>query len=135
MSLSSLEPEGFEKLVQQVGQRLSRAVRRVPGSKPTLYATQRHYPTMGAQPVVDARLQFDLRTAFQGGRDGVKAQPVWTQAIFDVLANRKGTNLQIGIGATIPFGGKVVQTRQVLDVVARVWLACAPWLDVLLRKR
>jgi hypothetical protein len=62
----------------------------------------------------------------------VKPQPVWTETIYQVLATRKGTNLQVGIGAHLTFGGKVIQSQAVLEVVARVWLACEEWLGVML---
>jgi hypothetical protein len=56
---------------------------------------------------------------------------VWTQTIYDILKNRRGTNIQIGIGGFLPYGGKVVRSKAVLNVIADTRLACEDGLNAL----
>jgi len=61
----------------------------------------------------------------------VKRQMQWLEAAYEAL-HAKRSNIQVGIGAVLPYGSPHMQTREILDVIAGVWTGCKPWLDVLL---
>lgn len=131
-NLADLEEDAFKDLVQTVTRQIERAVRRVPGAKPYFIVLQRHYPSQSSPPVIDGTMKFDLRTALSEKQQGVKPQAAWIESVHGILKNRRGTNLQIGIGAMLPYGSKVVASKAILNVVAQVWLACGDWLNVML---
>ena len=131
-SLANLDEDKFEGLVQRVTRKIQRAARCVPDAKPYFIVLQRHYPSQSSPPVIDGKMIFDLRTALPDKQRGVKPQAVWVESVHGILKNRRGTNLQVGIGAMLPYGSKVVASKAVLDVVAGVWLACDEWLRVML---
>lgn len=84
------------------------------------------YPSQRSIPIQDARLKFALRTAVGGEHGAVKLQPQWLESVYDTLQTKK-SNLQIGIGAILPSSDPVVRSREVLKVVADVWIGCRPW--------
>jgi hypothetical protein len=70
-------------------------------------------------------------SATAGQKSPVGHQPQWLEATYRALS-RKRSNLQVGIGAVLPYDRcPVVATPKVLDVIAGVWLATKPVLDVL----
>ncbi len=121
--------EGFLELIGKVHENLHETLGAVQGALPYAEIVQRHYPWQRAEPIVDARLQFDLRTAFRGPkrwRKSVKRQPQWIEAVYSVLAN-KHSNVQVAVGAGFPYDRcPAVQTPGILDHIAGVWLACKP---------
>jgi hypothetical protein len=121
--------EEFLELLGKVHNNLQRVLSEVEGAAPYAEILQRHYPSQRAQPITDARLQFDLRTAFKGPKrwcKSVKRQPQWIEAIYSVLAN-KHSNVQLGVGAIFPYERcPFVHTPAILNHVASVWLACKP---------
>ena len=69
-------------------------------------------------PHVDARLEFDLRTACGPGRvrkGTPKRQPQWLEAAFDVLGHKR-SDLQFGIGARFPIGGAYDAEREIIRI-------------------
>jgi len=132
--LSELGLRGFAQLVAEVAGGVTRAVRPIKGARPFLEVIQRHYPAQRAQAIEDARLEFDPRTAGFGAGSRVKNQPQWLAATFDALGAKR-SNLQVGIGAIMPYGDPKIPSRGILDVVAEVWVACRPWLQVLLSEK
>lgn len=64
----------------------------------------------------------------------VKTQPQWLDSAYRALAN-KHSNLQIVIGAMFPHGCRALRSRTALDYIARTWLACEPFLKVVLGRR
>jgi hypothetical protein len=132
--LLKLGLQGFVQLVAEVADGVTKAVCPIKGAKPFLEIIQRHYPTQRAQAIEDARLEFDPRTAGFGAGSRVKSQPQWLAATFDALGAKR-SNLQVGIGALIPYGDPKIRSRGILDVVAGVWVACKPWLRVLLSEK
>ena len=121
--------EGFFYLVEQFQGNLERSFRRVDGVTPWMQIVQRHFPSRHSSHIEDARLQFDLRTAFQkpkGARKEVKTQPQWLNAVYEVLSSKR-SNLQLTVGAIFLYSRcKAVSTPEILDHVANVWLACRP---------
>ncbi len=121
--------EGFLGVVRRVHDNLHGALRTVEGALPYVEIVQRHYRTQKSPSITDARLEFDLRTAFDGPRrwrTPVKQQPQWVEALYGVLAH-KHSNIQVGFGASFPYDRcPAVRTAAILDHAVRVWLACKP---------
>ena len=121
--------EGFFYLVEQVQGNLERCFRRVDGVTPWMEIVQRHFPSRSSAPIEDARLRFNLGTAFQNPkrlRKAVKTQPQWLNAVYEVLSSKR-SNLQLTVGAIFLYSRcKAVSTPEILDHVANVWLACRP---------
>jgi hypothetical protein len=122
--------DGFLQVLEEIRQGLEKTLSRVDGATPWLEILQRHYPSQRAEPVVDARLQFDLRTAIgrRTRRIKVKEQPQWLEAAYDALRHKQ-SNLQLAVGAVFPYAKcPAVGTPAILDHVANVWLSCRPLL-------
>ena len=133
----NLTRRGFAEFVALVGQveaGISKILRPIRGACPWMQAHQRHYPSQRAAPIVDASLEINLQTAGGSHHRNVKTQPQWAEAIFRSLS-RKRSNLQVGIGAVLPYGDPHLCSRGVLDAIAGVWLACRPWIRTVLDKK
>ena len=132
--LTDLGFEGFQAMFGQVNRRLGKALSRARGAAPWVITVQRRYATQRSAPTIDARIEFDLRTAFEEapGRSAVKAQPEWLEAAYKALS-RKRSNLQLAVGASFPYRAcTAVNTRKILDYVADTWIACQPLIDEML---
>ena len=125
--LVDLGPRGFGEVLSKLAHNLNRELAAVAGARPTLSLLQRHYPSQRAVPVVDATLDFDLRTIAGDEQVGVKFQDGWAKAAFEALASRS-SNLQLAVGAQLPYKAEPVREKTVVDLIARTWIACQPWL-------
>jgi len=126
--------DDFVALVGQVEAGISKVLRPIRGAYPWMEAVQRRYPSQSAAPIVDASLEFNLQTAGGSHDPKVKTQPQWAKAIFQSL-DHKRSNLQVGIGAVLPYGDPHLCSRDILDAIAGVWLACRPWIRTVLGKK
>jgi hypothetical protein len=121
--------EAFCVLFETILDNLSISLGCIEGVAPWMEILQRRYPSQRAEPIIDARLQFDLRTGFRKagrGRTSVKRQPQWLGAAYDALS-KKNSNLQLGVGAMFRYERcPVTRTPAIVDHVAKVWLACKP---------
>jgi hypothetical protein len=119
----------FLELFGKIHDNLQRSLGRVEGIRPWVEITQRHFPSQRSAPIVDARLRFDLRTAFRRPkrwRKSVKGQPQWIEAAYEGFARRR-SNLQLAVGAIFEYERcPSVHSPEILDHVAAVWLACKP---------
>jgi hypothetical protein len=127
--------EGFCALFETLLGNFSKSLGKVEGVAPWMEVLQRRYPSQRAEPVIDARLQFDLRTGFTKsghGRTLVKQQPQWLGAAYDALS-KKNSNLQLGVGAMFRYERcPVVRTPAIMNHVAEVWLACKPLIQTMI---
>lgn len=121
--------EEFEVRMADVTRGIVKAARPAAGANPVANIVQRHYSSQRAEPVYDAILRFDPRTAVDaGGISEVKPQPQWLRAAFGAL-DRRHSNLQLQIGAEFVYARcEAVRSEQITEVVAQVWLACEPML-------
>ena len=122
----------FVEAFETVFNSLRRSIGNVRGASPFAEIIQRHYPSQRSTPITDARLEFDLRTAFRGSkrwRVTVKRQPEWLRALYEALS-RKRSNLQFAVGAFFPYEHcEVVHSPEILDHAANVWIACRPLIE------
>jgi hypothetical protein len=139
-NLVDLGSDGFGDLVLDIGADLEKLLRSARGAKPWMEVWQRHYPTQRSVPVVDAYLEFDLRTANprrkkrSRKKQSVKPQPQWLAASYDAFV-RKHSNLQLGVGALFPHSCEVLRSSKALDYFAGTRLACKPLLAAVLGRQ
>ena len=130
--------DGFCGVFRMLLNNFSKSLKGVGGAAPWVEIVQRRYPTQREEPIIDARMQFDLRTAFEGHRtvgNSVKVQHQWLEATYEALA-AKNSNLQLGVGAIFRYERcPDVHTPKILNHVARVWLGCKPLIDTLIGSR
>lgn len=136
-NLVELGYDGFQELLANVNSRLLRALHKAPGASPRVIVAQRRYPTQRSPAILDAEIEYDLRTAFPEKRKGskVRPQPQWLKATYDALS-KKRSNLQVAVGAIFPYRTcPATKDQKIIDHVAQTWLACKPFLDVMLQGR
>lgn len=139
-NLIKLGEDGFSEMILDIADDLSKRLKKAKGAKPWMDVIQRHYPSQRSSGIEDARIEFDLRTALpkntkRGERDrSVKSQPEWLNATYQAWS-KKRSNLQIGVGAIIPYTCDVLHSRDALDYIAATWLACEPLIKTALGKR
>lgn len=130
-ALVGLGPEGFNELLARVFKGTRPILAKEPAAVPYLMLLQRHYPSQRSEGIVDARLEFDLRTAFAEEESPIKAQPEWLNLAYHAFAGRK-SNIQLSVGVAFSYGAcESVQKREFADMVQRSWLACAPLLEAM----
>ena len=119
----------------QVNNNLNRALRKVKGAAPWVDVVQRRYPSQSATAIIDARVEYDLRTAFPSRkRQPIKIQSEWLKATYDALA-KKRSNLQVGVGAIFPYRTcRATKSPEILNYIAQTWIACKPLLKEMFKK-
>lgn len=134
-NLVDLGVNGFSELLADITKQLVRGLRGANGAVPWTEVVQRRYRSQRSAAITDARLEFDLRTAFPQtrGRSKVRIQPQWINATYEALA-RKRSNLQLMVGVSFPYAQcEATRDRKIIDYLARSWLACRPLVDVMLK--
>jgi len=139
-NLLDLGEESFSDLIIDIATDMSKRLQKAKGAKPWIDVVQRHFPSQSSAGIVDARVEFDLRTALakntkkRKSDQAVKSQPEWLEATFRAWS-KKQSNLQIGVGAVFPYTCDVLHSRDVLKYIAATWLACKPLLKAALGKQ
>ena len=131
--LIDLGQDGFVQLMEKIDRNILAALRGDGGAAPMIITVQRRYPTQRSSAIVDAKVEFDLRTAFQHPRGStpVKMQPQWLLATYDAIA-KKRSNLQFAIGAAFPYErSSSVKDRSLIERVSEVWIACKPLINAM----
>jgi len=121
--------------MSQVNSNLNKTLRKAKGAVPWVDVHQRRFPSQRSTAIVDARLEFDLRTAFPSRKkQPIKIQAEWLATTYDALANKR-SNLEVLVGAIFPYNScPVNKSPEILDYIAATWIACKPLLDVMLKK-
>ncbi|MCC8978310.1 hypothetical protein [Bradyrhizobium acaciae] len=129
-NLVNLGEQGFEELIRDILARMKPLLRRHKAATPWFRGVQRRYPSQRAVPFIDARIDFDLRTALASGGPP-KVQPRWLSAAYGAFADKKGTNYQIQMGVIFRYD-RCPELRQedAIDLIAASWLACKPLVDL-----
>lgn len=132
-NIISLGYDGFTELMKKVNSNFNKALKKAKGAAPWVEIVQRRYSSQRATPIIDARIEYDLRTVFPTRRkQPIKIQKEWLRATFDALANKQ-SNLQVAVGAIFPYRTcEVNKSPEILNYVAATWIACKPLLDVMM---
>lgn len=135
--LRGLGREDLAAVFMGVGRSLQRLLSNAPGAAPWIVGLQRHYPSQRALPIIDARIEFDLRAICTGPKrrgSAVLLQPALLDTIHAALRNRR-PNFQLAIGVAFPYGAcRALRDRRALDLVAGAWLGCRPVLEAIMGK-
>ena len=100
------------------------------GATPWFRGIQRRYPSQRATPFVDARIDFDLRTAIPSGGPP-KTQPKWLSAAYGSFVNKGTSNYQIQMGVVFRYERcPELRRTNAIDLIASAWLACKPLVDL-----
>ncbi len=129
--LKGVGESGFIESLTTVEKRLRPILNKSLGSKAMVYALQRHYQSQRSAGIKGALLQADLRTIIPGSSDGVKYQPQWAEAIYQVLINKR-SNIQLGIEVTFSYECPMIQSPKAADLFAASFIAMKPMIDFVL---
>ena len=75
------------------------------------YVLQRFYKSQRSFPRTDGSIEVDLRTLVNIENNGFKHQPMWSEAIYGILTNKR-TNMQFGLEVKFPFTAKCMQSEK-----------------------
>jgi len=122
--------EDFYSIVSSFSNRIDKAVKLDSTIKPIIKILQRHYMSQSQPGIIDANLNFDLRTIQKDRKVKEKYQPEWINVVYAAMRNKK-SNMQMQIGVEISFArSKVVKTENALKVLEEAALALNPFLNV-----
>lgn len=129
-NLIKLGEAGFQALAGEIVNNLNPLLHDHEGATPWLRGVQRRYPSQRATPFVDARIDFDLRTAIPSGGPP-KTQPRWLSAAYGSFVNKESSNYQIQTGVVFRYE-RCPELRQpdAVDLIASAWIACKPLVDL-----
>ena len=122
--LTALGEQGFRSMAGKVLENMRPLLADCPGMEPLLRVHHRRQPSPSERPqMVDATDMY-LQTCI----DTAESQSQWIEA----LLNRK-SKPEVQIGARFPYRTckKAIAKTRSLDFVARAWIACKPYIDVL----
>ena len=136
--LKCLTDDAFFDLLKDINRRLLDLRKIEVGISPKIIAIQRHYPSQRSPSIIDAKLEYDLRTISgdisKNRKTPVKHQPEWWKATYDAYAKKK-SNLQLQVGATFSYREcKFLKGKDTVDLFVETWVACKPVIDVMLDK-
>lgn len=128
--LINLGEQGFRALIERVIGELGDLLVHHPGATPRFRGVQRRYPSQRSKPLIDAIIEFDLRTAVTTD-SAPKMQPKWLAAAYGAFVNKEGANYQMQIGVVFPYEHcPELKEPVALDMISRVWLGCKPLADL-----
>jgi hypothetical protein len=129
--------EGFCELFRSTLGRYRDVIGNEAGVSPVVEAVQRRYPSQRSEPFIDARIDFDLRTAFDdrfGSETPPKRQPQWLVAVFEALSQKR-SNLQLAVGARFDYDlCSLTQSPAITQRIAECWVAFKPIVDKMLSR-
>jgi hypothetical protein len=128
--LKALGDDKFQVLTDRIVKNMKPLLRKCPGAAPWFRGVQRRYKTQRSIPLIDAEINFDLRTAVPKSGPP-KPQPQWLKAAYASFARKKGSNYQIQLGVVFRYDRCPELARPgAIDLVAASWLACKPLIDL-----
>lgn len=125
-----LGQEGFGGCIAEIVAQMQPLLKQHSGMVPLFRGIQRRYRTPSIVKSIDATLEFDLRTAIFVS-DGPKHQVRWLEAGYGAFMQPNDSNYQIQIGAQFWYrNSPELASPTAAHLLADVWLACRPLLDV-----
>ena len=129
--LKKVSKDEFGKMLAKIEKNLRKCIKKDSGIKPIIYISQKYFKSLNSNPMIDGRLEVDLRTLVNDDKTGLKHQPMWLDAIYNILIHKR-TNIQFGIQIRFPYSAKNMRSAKALDVMADAWIAMKPMLDFVL---
>ena len=132
--IKALGEKKFTEVMSKVNVNMKKVVRSSKGSFPYANMNQRRFPSRAAKAMIDGAMIFDLRTAFEGGKNqSIKVQPQWLNAMYSLIESKK-SHMEFGVGVNFPYEYcRKVKSPAIVDSLAASWLACKPLIDVMLK--
>lgn len=96
-----------------------------------MYVVQQHFHGMKSAEK-DARLDADLRTMYAGKQFGIRYQPQWIEAIYQLLI-KKRSNIQFGVAVQFRYACPVIRSPEATELFVETWKALSPLADFVLR--
>ena len=128
-NLKGLGEDGFVALVEKIVSNMGPLLRTQKGATPWFRGVQRRYPSQRSVPIVDAMIEFDLRTALPGGPP--KHQSRWLSAAYASFVDKAHSNYQIQIGVIFRHDRcPDLRHPAAIDLVEHAWLGCKPLVDL-----
>jgi hypothetical protein len=125
-AIRELGLEGFEDMTSQVVKNLRPLLRAQEFAAPWFRGIQRRYPTQSSPALVDAKIDFDLRTALPSAGPP-KEQPNWLAAAYGSFTAKRGSNYQIQMGVIFPYQKcPKMRAPEAMDLIVDAWLAFKP---------
>jgi hypothetical protein len=125
-AIRGLAEGGFREMTQDILKNLRPLLRSHNNATPWFRGVQRRYPRRSAPAFVDARIDFDLRTAIPLG-GAPKEQPNWLSAAFSSFVDKRGANYQIQLGVVFPYAHcPALRSPDAIGMIAEAWLAFKP---------
>ena len=128
--LSRLGCEGFTDIVLGIEEALRPVCKKSKNARPVLQLVQRHYKSQSSPAIVDARMEFDIRSLVPGKRSRQKHQPQWIDAMYDVLTNKR-SNMQFGLEVFFNYDCPVLRSRNAINLFAEAMQAIYPLFSIL----
>lgn len=98
--------EDFIASLSQANDSIKKELKGVSGYKPIIRVMQRRYPSQKSIPIMDGKMEFDLRVVFGDAKPekgpAIKRQIEWVSAVYELLQNKK-SNIQLQIGVMFPY--------------------------------
>ena len=130
-NLKDLGEDGFQETIEKIVQNMKPLLKRHPRVTPWFRGVQRRYLSQRAIPFLDARIDFDLRTAIPSGGPP-KTQPNWLSAAYGSFVRKRGSNYQIQVGAIFRYDRcPELRGADAIGLLADAWLACKPLVDLM----
>ena len=122
--LTALDEQGLRRMVGKVLENMRPLVADCPGMEPRLRIHHRRQPSPSERPQMTSATDMDLQTCI----DTAEFQSQWIGAL---IKDKSKPELQIGARFPYRTCKKVIDETRSLDFVARTWIACKPYIDVL----
>jgi len=123
--------DSFYALLEKIERNLHTSIGNVPDAKPLIYLDQKYFKSQRSQARTDGIIKVDLRTLVNKADNGLKHQPMWTEAIYNLLTNKK-TNMQFGVEVEIPFSAPCMKSEKAIDVMVDAWIALKPIIEFIM---
>jgi hypothetical protein len=125
--------QAFRSLVLTLDAELRRAkkLRACWAAKRVLCVHQRHFPSQRSHGITDGWLEVDVRALRGCPRAGVRRQPEWIDAIYNLLIHKR-SNIEFGVEVRFGYDCPAVRSREVIDLFVDTWTALKPLLDFVL---
>ena len=127
--LKEIEIDNFKNVIGQIIKNLAPVYQKVPSCNSMLYLIQRHYPSQRSNPIQDGFIEIDLRSIVDVKHKSIKYQPMWLEAIYQILINKRA-NIQFGMAISFPHTEEKMQTKEAVIIMADTWIALKEFLEV-----
>jgi len=129
--------KSFRKIIENIANNFHNEFGNSNSFKPQIIIAQRRYPSQSSPAIHDARLDFDIRTAFKDLSSKLKPtqkkQEEWLKLVYDINNNKK-SNIQFQVGARFYFNkNSLVNNKDADKVLCKSFLACKPLIDYLFK--